>query len=1234
NTGLRAVVEASGKRPDFFLDQLAHLEALIEVLLGRSFGPYPVLEYGVRYAAEALRETPERLRDAFALAASLAALDKNPTYLLQEGVGRFAHLKEASWDRIVDFAESLVREGIDPSDLLAEGLPSLWRVFKDFEANLDQELSFLFDLSCAIRDGGHVPDRTYRLGFVEAANFCEGREGSLRRALAIARTLADRGVDPAITLKLGVPEILVRGEKAPFAVEPAFQFTEALAASGADPSEALRWAFPAVLAGAGNDPEAFAPMLDSLQALVISLHRNGIATRDLLNYDIRSLTELTAEHHEMFGDLLSRLQAFVETLHRRGIDADASLQSGIPALAKSASGRSWLVEEGIEAGTRLADQGLDPIRILQYGIPGIVEEHEASEASLREFLKELVTFCAEPATAREAPLEMISAGVPSARAVAHDRPDRFSPILRRLRTAFQKQRESEIDPRHLGTSLAPIAKVAGHDEEAFCGLVDFSGERILSLQGRIRELYPLLDYGFPGIGSVAGERPEVFRTLLDALGEDLLKMEGEGVESGPLLRQGLWPVVKIAGKREGVFLRLFRNVAATHRMLSQAGVESEEVLSHGTSVAQAVAREEEDAFSNTLREFCKVFTLEEYAQGRAAVPSDLTRLLSLFRSHPEAWSGLVHPLLQSQRRVARSLLGTIGRIAAHVKAASDLVILREIVTQRGVQAGDALENLVYLGLQTGAIESLTEERDLLRGFLREFSVHDPGFYSTYKKIHDDPALSRRERSEKCATLREELDALSGAIRSGEVKPEQEESPTFPLVLFHLFPPAMSLSRWTYMDQYRRMTDHKDHLEKWNPGEELQGKVYAFRQGSFHIKPGVELDLEPWALLNRIVEDASSAEPVGEPAAGLGRDAMAEWIRGHLSRDPVREELLRRAYDRFRLEGYVLPKDLQSVTTLIAYKEFLSDHLRDILQEALDAHREEDPRRFLQRLRDKLAPPVKVGKGLLKGVWGTIQQRKAGMISVEEANRRLSGQLKAFSLGGSDVLAVLVPARTQQELLALLGRLERGEVHIQPGKETERICADLCGAELAAMNRELFGDAGHPSKLEYRVSDESPAFEIRFEVTKRKAHAVIGYCEGVCVAPDITLWNREDFLQVIFWGPSGVAMGGMHLLIVEEEGKRFLTLPGINPSLRLIGTVKPEEILDTCIDYAWRLARRWNLEGVWIPASPGIHSNRGAIGRAIHEKQYPRKRISDQTFSYSPYAYTFRDILDVPEPETL
>jgi hypothetical protein len=340
----------------------------------------------------------------------------------------------------------------------------------------------------------------------------------------------------------------------------------------------------------------------------------------------------------------------------------------------------------------------------------------------------------------------------------------------------------------------------------------------------------------------------------------------------------------------------------------------------------------------------------------------------------------------------------------------------------------------------------------------------------------------------------------------------------------------------------------------------------------------------------------------------------------------REDLLKRIYGIYRRSHPPLPDGAADASELLAHREFLADPAKEIIQDALRAHRLADPPRYEDRARAKVAPPARIGKGLARAVRATVADAASGALARPLAAERLRRQLAAFACtdeaverlisGGAagldETLASLEPARNDAPL---------GDEHL-------RVQQDLYGGDLAAMQRELFGGAGGRGKLVYRRNAASPALPIRIAVSKRKAHAVIGYCEGVCTAPDHQLWDDPRFLQAIIWGPEGRACGGVHLLLVEHEGRTHLALPGINPALSLIAEAGEDAVLDAVFAFAQRLVQAWGLGELWIPTDRGIASNRGPIHAALAERPFAKRRIPSTRFSYAPYAYSFDEVLIV------
>ena len=131
---------------------------------------------------------------------------------------------------------------------------------------------------------------------------------------------------------------------------------------------------------------------------------------------------------------------------------------------------------------------------------------------------------------------------------------------------------------------------------------------------------------------------------------------------------------------------------------------------------------------------------------------------------------------------------------------------------------------------------------------------------------------------------------------------------------------------------------------------------------------------------------------------------------------------------------------------------------------------------------------------------------------------------------------------------------------------------------------------------------------------------------MCVAADVELWNTPGFMHLALWR-NGVCVGDVHLLFVEEAGRRYLALPGINPGVALLDQIEADVLLAALLGRAAELAREAGCAAVWIPAAPSIHSNRHAVHEAIVASKLPLRRTRGHAFSYHPFAYRIDDVFE-------
>jgi hypothetical protein len=610
----------------------------------------------------------------------------------------------------------------------------------------------------------------------------------------------------------------------------------------------------------------------------------------------------------------------------------------------------------------------------------------------------------------------------------------------------------------------------------------------------------------------------------------------------------------------------------------------------------------------------------------------------LLEAQPNAWHDLILPLVASQKRGSPAVLDAIDGLTQHIRSKEEISVLRWIVTSKGVRAVDLLTHFIHAGLISGEIESIATEKELLIEFLQKFSsfaVLD--FYKSYKTIRSDGTLTSVEKNRKVEELASSLNTLKEAIVSGKITAADLSNPHYADVLFHVFPPATTISRSNYVSLVRSFPDHPEHTKLHDP-DDLQDKTYTFGKSSYQLKSGAEINQQPWQTLKGVVAQVNDEKEFSEEWAQLGKDLLSAWNGGQLAKNKT--ALLTRLYRQFKRQGLELPKEVDSVNALLSYKEFLGDRVRDLIQDALSAYQKKDADAYEHLVKEKMNPRIKLEEGMAKRILEIIRKSRLASadenkISQETAEFALGKMLATFDISGQDAYAIFSRSNSLSDIKIAMNSMEAGEIAVQFGKESSRIAQDLVGSDVAAMQIELHGGetiiegrkqrvAG---KIEYSTEGSSAQATLRFHVTKRATHAPIAYCEGVCTAQDQELWNSENFLQVPFFSEEDIAMGGTHVLLgKEDDGKTYLALPGINPSVALLGEVDANEVLKAVLDYAERLAKKWNVDEVWVPTNSVIHSNRDQMQTAIKEwsSTVPTRNIASQRFSYAP-SYTFDQV---------
>jgi hypothetical protein len=1177
---------------------------------GSSIGPYPLYEYGLTGLARPDVLSPEQLTLALDIAVALCDRGLDATATLQGGFTSFGVPPHIA----LDVAGELARSGIQPLFVLTSGLPAILGVEWGTQP-AEERVPRLVEFAKALHAGGHPLRLTFEDGLQVVASMEPQYPGLLERALTLAEEMVARGLNPGVFLAHGLPRGLGRAEGQRWAADECLELSRELIALGVDPEPALSYAVPSLFALCGSDSGRFSTLRRALTELIATLWGQGLDPKEVLFYDVRSLADAGGQPHA-FGDLLARLQALLGQMESKGVDPRPFLLEGLPVAAREASGKPWVLVAIFEAASRrlAAGRGDEVATLFAQGTAPLVQSAGEDAGAFEKLLLSL------EGRFPTLPRELVGPAVSAACQLAGTQP---ALLERALDVIRQRLDRPELDAAETAVVAAlPGLTALAEAPEALAPLMDATIRAVglLPEGGLLRERF--LGHGLGAIAEVTGKDSRNSAELIPALASCLLRFP----QLAPaLLRHGAYPVARRSGHKPEELLRGIEALAEWAGALGPEEPEFALAIERAVALCGAVAREELAGFLEALAVLREA--IPEPGPARRIFFQELVTAHGLVSALPEAWGRLVAPILRTHRHRSGAVLSALSWLGErHVQAPGDLDVLREIVTQAGVRAVDILLNLIRPAVHQGILVDLSADRELLQRYLREVSFPDARLYARYRDIQRDPHATEAEKRTRGAALREEIDTLQQALRQGEISSEQERSPLLGVALSHLFPPALGATRGDYVHLYQRMPDRPEDLSRWELEPELRQRRYTLARGSWQLREDAALDRTPWEFVLGVARELPPSEE--QTAAALGWELLRTWAEGRLGREAAQRALLPRMFARMKGAGLLLPTEARTAGQLLAVQALLSDQLRDQVEELLLAARAEDPERFSRLVEDKLAPPARLGPGLFKAVQGTVEAARAGALSPEEAATRLARQLQAFEVDAPSLLAALLRARSLEESKAVLASLPPRRVELEPGKEVHRIHADFVGQLVQAMQRELHGSAEQPGALEYRASSDSLA--LRFELTKRKAHAAVGICEGVCTAGDVALWNRPEFLQCVFWDEEGIAQGGMHLLIVEEEGQRYLTLPGINPSVRLLARVEASVFLDAVVDYGWRLARRLGFQGVWVPASPGIHSNRGAIHEELARRDWPLRGSQLHEFSTEPYRYTFEHVLEVPE----
>lgn len=618
---------------------------------------------------------------------------------------------------------------------------------------------------------------------------------------------------------------------------------------------------------------------------------------------------------------------------------------------------------------------------------------------------------------------------------------------------------------------------------------------------------------------------------------------------------------------------------------------------------------------------------------------------SIYNLNNLSYPNQIKPLILAQGESAFLYFEAIKKIDNfRDMSPADIEYIIYVGKKYGTQSRNILENIL------SKVDSIGGERELVEDYIGEIGITHFDIYSEYKNAKETGSQAEIEK------IKERVSGLQDKVYEGEMGERDFSDDMYKAVSYYTFPPAMGLTQEQYDQLNETRPDRRgDVPESLN---ELQYQRFEVSTGKFALGENEELNLEKWSSLGNAIKKVND-ELEKEGKLNINEEEIAgrliAMFKEKNSEKAENQDYLFESMYRYHLAkgGGRLESGFEiSMEGLMKYKEFIGDRIKnDLIKDCLVKWRGNNEKEF-EELKKDILNRIKIDQhkdfSKIKNMLANVEKQKDEK-KKEQAVKNLDDFLKNYGLSyesvrdmseadlRGEISAIEIESfqdedleklrpwnyRTQEyydspEFIDALDKLlERHDTDLLVYR---KISSDLIAGINQKMRKEVdkFEFEGETGKAERK--------ELEFIISKKKEHGVAGYNMGVCVAPDEKLWNDPQFMNCIMFDPKlKQAMGGMHFLIRENN----LCLPGINPSLDILGQVKNEELFDKMIEYAKRVKEKLGLNKILIPANSGIHSNRTQIQEVIRNKGFKQHKLKKEAkFSYSPYEYSFQDCLEV------
>lgn len=559
-----------------------------------------------------------------------------------------------------------------------------------------------------------------------------------------------------------------------------------------------------------------------------------------------------------------------------------------------------------------------------------------------------------------------------------------------------------------------------------------------------------------------------------------------------------------------------------------------------------------------------------------------------------AFDLLIIPTVNAQGPASFLCFKSYGKIAElhGVSSEKDIDLLRWIVEKKQRKANDVLKNVIVKGLESKIISKpISQDADILKEFLENSPAYLIELYVEFRNIHLGTGSDKHIYYEK---LFHNIIQLKNEIISGTLSKAYDQNIVLG-VLFSVFAPEVSVERTQYKKFYESRNDRQSDI----PGvlNSLMGLTVKIAKGGFILKE--EVNTASWNNLIEAVDEVNRQQ-IQIDFSKLGLNLLIEYLNGALRQK--QKEYLKYLYAYNMQFGNSLPSFSSNHETLMKYKEFIGDRLRnDLIFSLLTKAQEKHPKEFSQ-LTNRQKDFKQFAKTLYE-IWNSkVDKKDEKILEILKS--------KGFTAQKCDWPASITVEEINQILI-------QGSSSVIEKSLVQNIFNQLYGEQYANMQKEM-------TKFEFKKEGIGLFGKpYKFVLSKHKLHIIAMFNMGVCVAVDDKLWNEPDMWQMIIFDEEENACGGVIYRTIQEDNNTYL-VASIQPSSIILGEVSPNQLYKKIIQYSRLIVKKLGYTSLLIPTDSAIHSNRGSIQELITSNNYSQIRLKNEhTFSYSPYHYEYQ-----------